>query len=180
MKKDSGRISIIGSAGLKSTCLPCAERVEDIELLAIHFLNKAQADRKTPFTLSPEALDLFKAYPWPGNVRQLEQALFAAAALCEGDTITPANLPAWLHQGPISGPKGQVHPPAGGHLPDSETRSAKGYRFLKKGERTRYLEALQATQYRGTGRWNVSAAARRLGMPRETLTYHLKKLRLVQ
>jgi transcriptional regulator of acetoin/glycerol metabolism len=52
------------------------------------------------------------------------------------------------------------------------------HRFLKEGERTRYLEALNATKYRGTGRWNVSAAARQLGIPRETLAYHLKKLSL--
>ncbi|MBA4395480.1 MAG: hypothetical protein C0407_18165, partial [Desulfobacca sp.] len=95
------------------------------------------------------------------------------------ETITPANLPAWLPQGPVSGPKGPVLPPAGGHWPDSGYRSEKEARFIKKGDRDRYLEALQTTQYRGTGRWNVSAAARHLGMPRETLTYHLRKLRLV-
>lgn len=159
------------------------ERLEDIELLAIHFLNKTHIRKgKTPlqhpFRLSPEALDLFKAYPWPGNVRQLEQALFAAAALCGGDTIIPANLPAWLHKGSIPGSKGQIRHAAGGPLSDSEYGPEKANRFLNNKERTRYLEALQATQYRGTGRWNVSAAARRLGMPRETLAYHLKKLRL--
>jgi transcriptional regulator of acetoin/glycerol metabolism len=54
----------------------------------------------------------------------------------------------------------------------------KDQRFLKEGERARYLEALNATKYRGIGRWNVSAAARQLGIPRETLAYHLKKLGL--
>jgi transcriptional regulator of acetoin/glycerol metabolism len=54
----------------------------------------------------------------------------------------------------------------------------KDYQFQKDGERTRYLEALNATKYRGTGRWNVNAAARQLGIPRETLAYHLRKLGL--
>jgi transcriptional regulator of acetoin/glycerol metabolism len=54
----------------------------------------------------------------------------------------------------------------------------KDHYFLREEERKRYLQALQATKYPGTGRWNVSAAARQLGIPRETLTYHLKKMRL--
>ncbi|MEW6186514.1 MAG: sigma-54-dependent Fis family transcriptional regulator [Thermodesulfobacteriota bacterium] len=153
------------------------ERLEDLELLAIHFLNKTHTP---PLRLSPEALDLFRAYPWPGNVRQLEQALFAAAALCGGDTIIPANLPAWMFKAPSPGLIDKSIPAAGGPFPDSEYGPSKENRLLDKGERTRYLEALQATQYRGSGRWNVRAAARRLGMPRETLVYHLKKMHLFQ
>ncbi|HMK66338.1 MAG TPA: sigma-54-dependent Fis family transcriptional regulator, partial [Thermodesulfobacteriota bacterium] len=159
------------------------ERVEDLELLAIHFLKKTNALKgkkpfQNPLYLSPEALDLLKAYPWPGNVRQLEQALSAAAALCEGTTITPANLPAWLYNGDISGPKEQIRYPIASPLSGSNHGPGKSNGFLKEREQSRYLEALQATQYRGTGRWNLSAAARRLGMPRETLAYHLKKLGL--
>jgi transcriptional regulator of acetoin/glycerol metabolism len=123
-------------------------------------------------------LDLLKGFPWPGNVRQLEQALFAAAALCEGEEITPANLPAWLHKPGIPG--GVEHPPSpsGIHHPETKIEVGKDHRFLKDEERIRYLEALNATKYRGTGRWNVSAAARQLGIPRETLAYHLRKLGL--
>jgi transcriptional regulator of acetoin/glycerol metabolism len=123
-------------------------------------------------------LDLLTAFPWPGNVRQLEQALFAAAALCEGEEITPANLPAWLHKPGISGVEEQSPSPSGIHHPDMKIDARKDYQFQKDEERTRYLEALNATKYRGTGRWNVSAAARQLGIPRETLAYHLRKLGL--
>ena len=158
--------------------------MEDIHLLALHFLNKAhsQQRRKLPrersLQLSQGALDMLTTFPWPGNVRQLEQALLAAAALCEGEEITSANLPAWLHKPGIPG--GDEHPssPSRSHHPDIKIDVGKDHRFLKNGEQTRYLEALNATKYRGTGRWNVSAAARQLGIPRETLAYHLKKLGL--
>jgi len=171
--------------GMEIRIPPLRERVEDIHLLAIHFLNKARSQQKgklpreRPLSLSPEALDLLMAYTWPGNVRQLEQALFAAAALCEEDEITPANLPAWMHQPGIPGKEHPSSPP-GIRQPDMEIGPEKNYRFLKDGDRTRYLEALNTTKYRGTGRWNVSAAARQLNIPRETLAYHLRKLRIFQ
>jgi DNA-binding NtrC family response regulator len=169
--------------GIEIRIPPLRERVEDIHLLALHFLNKAHSQQKRklsregPLRLSPEALDMLTTFPWPGNVRQLEQALLAAAALCEGEEITPANLPAWLHKPGISGE--EEYPPSPPGIHHSEMKiDVENHRFLKDGERTRYLEALTATKYRGTGRWNVSAAARQLGIPRETLAYHLKKLGL--
>jgi DNA-binding NtrC family response regulator len=170
--------------GMEIRILPLRERAEDIFLLALHFLNKTHSQQKgklsreRPLSLSSEALDLLMAYTWPGNVRQLEQALFAAATLCEGDEITPANLPLWLHKPVTSGLKEGAPTPAGSLLPEREPSPEKDRRFLGNEERIRYLEALHATQYPGTGRWNVSAAARQLGIPRETLSYHLKKLRL--
>ena len=160
------------------------ERVEDIPLLALHFVKRAHIHQKRtsssdhPLRLSSEALNMLMVYPWPGNVRQLEQALFAAAALCEGNEITPANLPAWLNQSVTSGGKEHAQPLPVGHHPDLELSPGRDRRHFKNVERMRYLEALQATQYRGSGRWNVSSAARRLDIPRETLVYHLKKLSL--
>jgi transcriptional regulator with GAF, ATPase, and Fis domain len=172
--------------GIEIRIPPLRERAEDIHLLALHFLNKAHSQQKgktpreRPLRLSPEALDRLTAFPWPGNVRQLEQALFAAAALCEGDEITPANLPTWLHKTAIPWEEEQPSSPSGSHPPNMEIVPGKDQRFLKETERARYLEALNVTKYRGTGRWNVSAAARQLGIPRETLAYHLKKLHLFQ
>ena len=170
--------------GIEIMIPPLCERVEDIHLLALHFINKVHTQQKRkppherPLRLSHEALDLLMAYTWPGNVRQLEQAIFAAAALCEGDEITPANLPAWLHNALNSGLREHAPSTSESHHPGLEPVPEKEYRFLKNEERSRYLEVLNATKYPGTGRWNVSAAARQLGIPRETLTYHLKKLRL--
>ena len=165
---------------------PLRERAEDIHLLALHFITKVHAQQKRepprerPLRLSHEALDLLMAYTWPGNVRQLEQAIFAAAALCEGDEITPASLPTWLHKALTSGLRKHEHAPSTSesHHPDLEPAPEKERRLLKNDDRARYLEALTATRYPGTERWNVSAAARQLGIPRETLAYRLKKCRL--
>jgi transcriptional regulator with GAF, ATPase, and Fis domain len=158
--------------GIEIKMPPLRERVEDIPLLAIYFLKKAslQQKRKNPPCLSPEALSMLRTFAWPGNVRQLEQALLAATALCDGDEIVPENFPAWFREAVSSAPSGP-------HV-ETESRPEKGNRLLKDEDRRRYLEALEATKYKGPGRWNVSSAARQLGIPRETLSYHLKKLRL--
>jgi DNA-binding NtrC family response regulator len=167
--------------GIEIKMPPLRERAEDIPLLAIHFLNKAsrQQKGKNPPRLSSEALDMLRTFAWPGNVRQLEQALLAAMALCEGDEIVPGNFPAWFHEAVTSA--GKQETPSLSSSPHVETRAEPGKdnRWLKDEDRRRYLEALHATKYPGTGRWNVSAAARQLGIPRETLTYHLKKLNLL-
>lgn len=51
------------------------ERVEDIPLLAEHFLARGERDLGTARRLSPGAADLLRSYPWPGNVRQLENTI---------------------------------------------------------------------------------------------------------
>jgi len=168
--------------GIEITLPPLRERVEDIYLLALHFLNMAYDRQKfnhrigRPLHLSPAALEVIKSFSWPGNVRQLEQTLFAASVLCEGEEITPADLPDWLHKALESSPIMmnyiENHPPI---APDSGQEQMWN---LTTGEKTRYLSALDSTKYRGTGRWNISAAARVLGIPRETLTYRLKKLHI--
>ncbi len=166
--------------GMEIKMPPLRERVEDIPLLSIHFMNKASRLQKgkNPPRLSSEALDMLMTFRWPGNVRQLEQALLAAMALCEGNEIAPANFPAWFREAVIaSSEKKEITP-----TPQVEAKSPPGKdnKLLKEEDRRRYLEALQATKYPGTGRWNVSAAARQLGIPRETLTYHLRKLNLLR
>jgi transcriptional regulator with GAF, ATPase, and Fis domain len=168
--------------GIEIKMPPLRERVEDIPLLAIHFLNKAsrQQKGKNPPHLSSEALDMLKTFAWPGNVRQLEQALLAAMALCEGDEIIPGNFPAWFREAVASSGKQEINRiPLTSHV-ETQSELEKDNRLLKDEDRRRYLEALQATKYPGTGRWNVSSAARQLGIPRETLSYHLKKLRLLR
>jgi two-component system response regulator HydG len=70
---------------------PLRERLEDLPILAAHFLRK-HAGAAT-LSLSPEALDVMSAYPWPGNVRELENAVMHAIALRQGDVIVPESLP---------------------------------------------------------------------------------------
>jgi DNA-binding NtrC family response regulator len=70
---------------------PLRERLEDLPILAAHFLRKHGGP--TPMSLSPDALDVMTSYAWPGNVRELENAVMHALALHQGDAIMPESLP---------------------------------------------------------------------------------------
>ncbi|MCC7319507.1 MAG: response regulator [Rubellimicrobium sp.] len=67
---------------------PLRERVDDIPTLADHFLARAARDGLGERRLSSEALDLVRGYPWPGNVRQLENTLLRLAVTAHGAEIT--------------------------------------------------------------------------------------------
>jgi DNA-binding NtrC family response regulator len=71
-----------------------AERPEDVPELARHFLARFAAEEgKRVRSVTPEALALLTAYRWPGNVRQLENAVFRAVVLAEGDEIGVKEFP---------------------------------------------------------------------------------------
>jgi DNA-binding NtrC family response regulator len=72
---------------------PLRERAGDIELLARHFLRRTSSGEDERLTLSNEATLALNAFPFPGNVRELENALTRAAALCAGGRITLESLP---------------------------------------------------------------------------------------
>jgi DNA-binding NtrC family response regulator len=73
---------------------PLAERPEDIPELVRHFLARFAAEEGKRVTgISTEALTLLSAYRWPGNVRQLENAVFRAVVLAEGSEIGVAEFP---------------------------------------------------------------------------------------
>jgi Nif-specific regulatory protein len=170
--------------GIEILMPPLRERVGDIHLLAMHFLNKAIAEQRTKngrqetLRLSKEARAALLSFDWPGNIRQLEQAVLAAAAICEGDEIKPEDFPGWLHQAMKPEEGKLVTQPAMVSAPDEEpavTESA----AISNEDRAHYLEVLDATKYSGTGRWNLSAASRELGIPRKTFFYRLKRLGLI-
>jgi DNA-binding NtrC family response regulator len=70
------------------------ERTEDIPDLVRHFLARIAAEEgKRVRTISGEALALLGRHRWPGNVRQLENAVFRAVVLAEGDTIGTGEFP---------------------------------------------------------------------------------------
>ncbi len=76
---------------------PLRERVDDIPLLAHHFLTElATRAGKAVRELSPGALELMKHYPWPGNIRELRNVLEHAIIMAEGDVIQENDLPAFL------------------------------------------------------------------------------------
>jgi transcriptional regulator with GAF, ATPase, and Fis domain len=75
------------------TVPPLRDRPADVPILARHFVDRFCRDvKKTPLTLSPEAMDQLRAYRWPGNVRELQNCIERAVILAEGDTILPRHL----------------------------------------------------------------------------------------
>ncbi|WP_223924062.1 sigma-54 dependent transcriptional regulator [Geobacter sp. AOG2] len=75
---------------------PLRERVEDIEPLARYFLGRISQRMKKEFVnFTPEALHIMRSYAWPGNIRELENAVERAAILARGTVITAENLPVW-------------------------------------------------------------------------------------
>jgi DNA-binding NtrC family response regulator len=79
---------------------PLRERPADVPALARHFLARFAAEEgKRIRLIALEALRLLTAFPWPGNIRQLENALFRAVVLAEGDTIGVTEFPQIAAQG---------------------------------------------------------------------------------
>lgn len=76
------------------TVPPLRERPADIPALARHFLARFAAEEgKRVRAIAPEALRVLAAYRWPGNIRQLENAVFRAVVLADGDTIGLPEFP---------------------------------------------------------------------------------------
>src|SRR5690606_23256909 len=130
--------------------------------------------------LTPAALHALIDHPFPGNVRELENVLERAVALCEGGTIDVADLHLESSPQPRTGAHhaGEANP---GSAEDTRAagQSAGGARAtatrdlasaVAETERSAILSALEAT------RWNRTVAARRLGLTLRQLRYRLEKL----
>jgi DNA-binding NtrC family response regulator len=150
------------------------DRREDVPALVEHFVRRFNVEEgKRVAGATPEALALLQAFDWPGNVRQLENAVYRAIVLCDGPYLQPHDFPA------ISGlaaPMAEdapafAHPQAAGvstlpTLPDMPVRvvDANGHlRTLEQIERDLIQHAIEV--YAG----HMSEVARRLGIGRSTL-----------
>ena len=80
------------------------ERVDDIPLLAEHFLTRVAREGAPLRRMSPPALDLIRAYSWPGNVRQLENAIRRLVFTATGDDISRAEVEGVLGNQPAMDP----------------------------------------------------------------------------
>jgi DNA-binding NtrC family response regulator len=142
---------------------PLRERVEDIPLLATHFLEKhARAFRRTVTGFEPDALRVLTAYTWPGNVRELENAIERAVAVARGERIGREDLPAEVSAA------GSTASPAGATL------TTLPYREAVEEVRDRVSREYLVTLLREVG-GNVTKAAERAGMERESLHRLLKR-----
>src|SRR6202022_1842178 len=72
---------------------PLRERGGDVDILVAHFLRAAAVEGNPPFRLTREVALALRSYPFPGNVRELENAIRRAVALCPNDVITLDCLP---------------------------------------------------------------------------------------
>ncbi len=79
---------------------PLREHLEDVPLLAAHFLDKYAAENEREvMSFSSTAMDALTEYFWPGNVRELENAVERAVVLCRGDSIDVDELPQAVRDG---------------------------------------------------------------------------------
>ncbi len=72
---------------------PLRDRPEDIPLLAVHFTEKYARAHHPPKVFSPAGMELLMHYRWPGNIRQLENAIERACVTSRGDVMQPEDLP---------------------------------------------------------------------------------------
>jgi Response regulator containing CheY-like receiver, AAA-type ATPase, and DNA-binding domains len=148
---------------------PLRERRGDVPQLSA-FILKALAGKsgESVGQLSPSARDALDAYDFPGNVRELENVLERAMAMCDGSTIEAADLmlpqrsarPGQEAAVPGQQPQPPAAASADGGLDD----------YISNLERTAIVKALEESRY------NKTAAARKLGITFRALRYKLKKL----
>jgi DNA-binding NtrC family response regulator len=145
---------------------PLRERPQDISLLATHFANKHARPGERPPTFLPEAMEKLLNHSWPGNIRELENAIERACVTARGSTIQPEDLPLEvLH---IRSTEGGAQVDLSKKLPD----------LLR--EVTLDLERRYLTRAMKKSRGNVGRCAKICGLSRRSISaklaeYNIKK-----
>jgi len=143
------RINVIGI-----TVPTLAERAGDIPQLADYLIEKHNYENESKVSIDEQALAALQSYPFPGNVRELENILERALALCEEELIEVEDL----------------------QLPEITRSTQESPASL--GEMTQNLEKEQIANALEDNRWNQSATARALGITLRQLRYRIDKLQL--
>jgi len=149
------------------TIPPLRERSGDVPALTRHLLARiAQQPGLRPLGITDDAVQLLASYQWPGNVRQLQNALFRAAVLCEGEGLTRGDFP----QIAAAAQMGTIMPAMG---------ASGGVTLFNPDGNLRSLEDIEADVIRlaiGHYRGRMTEVARRLGIGRSTLYRKLGEL----
>jgi DNA-binding NtrC family response regulator len=147
---------------------PLRDRPGDIPALAQHMLARIAAQPGLrELVITDEALSVLMSFDWPGNVRQLQNALFRAAVLCDGDALTSADFPQIALQSHTNVTR-LLAPIAGS-----------GVTLFEADGHIRNLEEIEADVIRlaiGHYRGRMTEVARRLGIGRSTLYRKLGEL----
>ncbi|NOX97128.1 MAG: sigma-54-dependent Fis family transcriptional regulator [Nitrospirae bacterium] len=142
---------------------PLRERKDDIPLLAYHFLRRYNQElKKNIKEISPETLELMAAYNWPGNIRELENAIERAVVLGKGECLAANTLPLSLANGSASFRK---------------TDDNLSYQEAKK-EVLQSFEKRFLSKVLSKARGNVSRAARLARLDRKNLYQKMKELNI--
>ncbi|MGB7067536.1 MAG: sigma-54 dependent transcriptional regulator [Syntrophobacteria bacterium] len=130
---------------------PLRERIDDVPLLAAHFINKYNVEFNKKFDrVDRKAMDLMMDYHWPGNVRELENVIERALVIDQGPQMMVKHLPFCNIESPLT----------------EEPRS------LQEVEKSHIEKMLQRND------WNIAKTARLLNIDRSTLHKKIKKFGL--
>ena len=138
---------------------PLRERRADVPLLADHFLDKYARKFGKELKLERSVFRILERYPWPGNIRELENLMERLAALHPAGTVSPGDLPENFTSDASTVGEVLLQIPAEGL-------------DLQKLEEGLIKEALERND------WNQTRAAKFLGLTRNTLTYRMQKFGL--
>ena len=140
---------------------PLRDRGDDVILLAYHFLAAASLrNNRQVRAIAPDALELLKSYPWPGNIRELENAIERAILLSDGVRLRAEDFPT---QADWCAANGQVNLEESRTEENPPSESAEELLTLAEAEKIAVRRALEAAG------GNVSLAAKKLGIARGTL-----------
>jgi two-component system NtrC family response regulator len=136
---------------------PLRNRTEDIpEFVRYFFEASKQRHKKPELSIPAQIVAYFSAYRWPGNVRQLENAIERIVVLSVGDHVTLHDLPEFLR-------------PLGRQLENERSAGSSEGMSLEVVEKDLIIQALRQFS------WNQSRAAKHLGITRKTLLYRISK-----
>ena len=165
---------------------PLRHRREDIAQLADLFLTKFAADFDAePVQLSPEALDSLQHYPFPGNVRELENTLERAFTLCDGEVIASHDLQLKTRKTSVDidteAKDAEAKVATSQPIPPFVSNNNPGEHHLNGQSIDDYLAVIEKDILEKAleeCRWNKTATAEKLGITFRQLRYKLKKLNI--
>ena len=160
---------------------PLRDRTSDIPPLARHLLARiAEQPGMRHLSITDDALAVLMRYGWPGNVRQLQNALFRAAVLCEANALTAADFPHIAQESSLTKRANDHHARRlTGASASAALSNAPGVTLYSSDGHLRPLEEIEADVIRlaiGHYRGRMTEVARRLGIGRSTLYRKLGEL----
>ena len=156
------------------------ERREDLIELVFFFLNRAvQKTDKRIRQIEPNALAVIEQHQWPGNIRELENAIERAVVLADGDTITLKDLPEEIRRTAPAIFMDSTHSEVEWPSYDDSSTAVTTDRLLSNPALTDPDETQRIRAALHAAGGNKAKAARALRMPRSTFYSKLKKLGVI-